>query len=331
MRDTNRAYPPRARTASPRRGRRAPPVNRSPQTGRRSQVRPRATMDRSPTARASPARAGPRRPRLSRRRSPAPRRGTAAGRRGALRHRRGHRPASTARSAPPRVSPRSASSLDRRRSRRASRPRRPVRTGAGPPASRESGRVHRHRRRVHAPGRRDAARPRQQPAHGRPRRSARARARCSRSVRRRPVAAGTDGGTAGDGRRRRDSSDRRGGRRAGPRRPPATVSAGSGSGVTWSRFAQQATSGLVFGSLLALASIGLSLIFGTTGLSNFAHGEQVTLGGILAYVGTSRRSGCRSWSAGDRSPSCSRRRPGWVQDRFLWHPLRSAGSGSRSA
>jgi branched-subunit amino acid ABC-type transport system permease component len=36
--------------------------------------------------------------------------------------------------------------------------------------------------------------------------------------------------------------------------------------------------------LLALASIGLSLVYGTTGLSNFAHAEQVTLGGLLAYT-----------------------------------------------
>ena len=38
-----------------------------------------------------------------------------------------------------------------------------------------------------------------------------------------------------------------------------------------------------FGLLLALASVGLSLIYGTTGLSNFAHGEQVSLGAMLAY------------------------------------------------
>ena len=46
---------------------------------------------------------------------------------------------------------------------------------------------------------------------------------------------------------------------------------------------QSAFSGLRLGLLLALASVGLSLIYGTTGLSNFAHAEQVTLGGILAY------------------------------------------------
>ena len=38
--------------------------------------------------------------------------------------------------------------------------------------------------------------------------------------------------------------------------------------------------GLNFGLLLALAAIGLSLIFGTTGLSNFAHAEMITFGGV---------------------------------------------------
>ena len=47
---------------------------------------------------------------------------------------------------------------------------------------------------------------------------------------------------------------------------------------------QRLVAGLIFGALLALASVGLSLIFGTTGLSNFAHGEAVTLGGITAWV-----------------------------------------------
>ena len=39
--------------------------------------------------------------------------------------------------------------------------------------------------------------------------------------------------------------------------------------------------GLNFGLLLALAAIGLSLIFGTTGLSNFAHAEMVTFGALM--------------------------------------------------
>ncbi|WP_350339743.1 branched-chain amino acid ABC transporter permease [Actinotalea lenta] len=52
------------------------------------------------------------------------------------------------------------------------------------------------------------------------------------------------------------------------------------------RVAQQLANGIVFGLLLALASVGLSLVYGTTGLSSFSHGEQVTLGAVTAYVFT---------------------------------------------
>ena len=41
--------------------------------------------------------------------------------------------------------------------------------------------------------------------------------------------------------------------------------------------------GLKLGAIIAMASIGLSLIFGVTGLVNFAHGELVTMGAVIAY------------------------------------------------
>ena len=42
--------------------------------------------------------------------------------------------------------------------------------------------------------------------------------------------------------------------------------------------------GLRFGLVIAIAGVGLSLIFGTTGLTNFAHGEMVTFGAVAAWV-----------------------------------------------
>lgn len=42
--------------------------------------------------------------------------------------------------------------------------------------------------------------------------------------------------------------------------------------------------GLRFGLIIAITGVGLSLIFGTTGLTNFAHGEMVTLGAIVAWA-----------------------------------------------
>ena len=43
---------------------------------------------------------------------------------------------------------------------------------------------------------------------------------------------------------------------------------------------QSGINGIFLGLLLALAALGLSLIFGTTGLTNFAHGELVTFGAL---------------------------------------------------
>ena len=42
--------------------------------------------------------------------------------------------------------------------------------------------------------------------------------------------------------------------------------------------------GLNFGLMLGLASIGLSLVYGTTGLSNFSHAELVTFGALMAFA-----------------------------------------------
>jgi neutral amino acid transport system permease protein len=42
--------------------------------------------------------------------------------------------------------------------------------------------------------------------------------------------------------------------------------------------------GLKLGLIIAMCAIGLSLIYGTTGLTNFAHGEAVTFGAVMAYL-----------------------------------------------
>ncbi|QZN84318.1 branched-chain amino acid ABC transporter permease [Cellulomonas sp. C5510] len=104
-----------------------------------------------------------------------------------------------------------------------------------------------------------------------------------------------------------------------------TGSSGSG-GFSWGRLAQQASSGLVFGVLLALASVGLSLIYGTTGLSNFAHGEQVTLGAIAAYVGV-QLGGLPLLVAGVLAVVVGAA-SGWLQDAGMWHPLRKRRVGT---
>jgi len=49
------------------------------------------------------------------------------------------------------------------------------------------------------------------------------------------------------------------------------------------RIAQRLVDGVRLGLIIAICSVGLSLIFGTTGLTNFAHGEMVTFGGLIAF------------------------------------------------
>jgi len=83
--------------------------------------------------------------------------------------------------------------------------------------------------------------------------------------------------------------------------------------------------GLNFGLLLALAAIGLSLVFGTTGLSNFAHAELVTFGGLMALLfGTV--FGLPIWLAILIALILSAGL-GYVNDAALWKPLRRRGMG----
>ena len=88
--------------------------------------------------------------------------------------------------------------------------------------------------------------------------------------------------------------------------------------------------GLKLGLLLALASLGLSLIYGTTGISNFAHAEQVTLGGIIAYglisVGLPGVGPMNLW-LGIVVTVIISAASGYLQDIVLWTPLRRRGLG----
>ena len=51
-------------------------------------------------------------------------------------------------------------------------------------------------------------------------------------------------------------------------------------------FLDQLANGLVLGTIIAISAVGLSLIFGVTGLVNFAHGDLLTLGAVFALVFT---------------------------------------------
>lgn len=83
--------------------------------------------------------------------------------------------------------------------------------------------------------------------------------------------------------------------------------------------------GLKYGLIIALAALGLSLVFGTTGLTNFAHGELITFGGIATYV-FNQTFGFPVIVAGILAVIVAAIF-GWVQDRGLWRPLRNRGTG----
>ena len=57
------------------------------------------------------------------------------------------------------------------------------------------------------------------------------------------------------------------------------------------RLASLVASGVRFGLVIALAAVGLSLIFGTTGLTNFAHGELIAFGAIATWYLNSNTGG----------------------------------------
>ncbi|MBC2900597.1 branched-chain amino acid ABC transporter permease [Streptomyces cupreus] len=94
------------------------------------------------------------------------------------------------------------------------------------------------------------------------------------------------------------------------------------------RLLQALIDGVQFGVIIAITAVGLSLIFGTIHLINFAHGEFVTIGATFAFFLNVSPTG-----------------PGWhlvpaaiaavlfgallggAVDRVIWRPLRRRGTG----
>lgn len=95
--------------------------------------------------------------------------------------------------------------------------------------------------------------------------------------------------------------------------------------TTTDRAIDLAVAGIRFGLIIAITSVGLSLIFGTTGLTNFAHGELVTFGGLMAYFLNVTLGIPLVWAAvlavvaGGAASG--------LLDRGVWRPLRRRGTG----
>ncbi|OLT05858.1 hypothetical protein BJF90_01025 [Pseudonocardia sp. CNS-004] len=108
-----------------------------------------------------------------------------------------------------------------------------------------------------------------------------------------------------------------------PGLPPAPSGPGSAAVL-----AQLTLAGIKFGAIIAITAIGLSLIFGTTHLINFAHGELVTIGAMAAFFLNAATIG-PGW---DLIPSALvaiaiGALVGAVLERALWRPLRIRGTG----
>ncbi|MFZ8948383.1 MAG: ABC transporter permease subunit [Ilumatobacteraceae bacterium] len=99
------------------------------------------------------------------------------------------------------------------------------------------------------------------------------------------------------------------------------------SEVTAIEWVQLLVDGLKLGLLLAMCSIGLSLIYGTTGLTNFAHGEMVTFGAMMAYL--FHVTGVFGWQSSLLVAAVFvlfiTGFAGGIFNQFVWRPLRRRG------
>lgn len=101
----------------------------------------------------------------------------------------------------------------------------------------------------------------------------------------------------------------------------------------WDRVVSLGYSGIHYGLIIALAALGLSLVFGTMGLINFSHGELVTFGAFAAVV--VNVTGIAVFGMDLRlhlliaTPVAVALGMlfGYLQDRFFWGWLRRRGTG----
>jgi branched-chain amino acid transport system permease protein len=92
------------------------------------------------------------------------------------------------------------------------------------------------------------------------------------------------------------------------------------------RFAQLFLEGIKFGAIIAITAVGLSLVFGTTRLINFAHGELVTIGAISAFWLSTSPGNLPLWLAAIGAIVLGALLGG-AMEAGLWRPMRKRGSG----
>ncbi len=84
--------------------------------------------------------------------------------------------------------------------------------------------------------------------------------------------------------------------------------------------------GVKFGLIIGMCAIGLSLIFGTTGLTNFAHGELVAFGAIVTWYMNATGPRLHLVLAGLFAVVLGALLAGALE-KGLWSPLRKRGTG----
>jgi branched-chain amino acid transport system permease protein len=88
--------------------------------------------------------------------------------------------------------------------------------------------------------------------------------------------------------------------------------------------------GVRYGLVIALCAVGLTLIYGTTGLVNFAHGELVTFGALIAWWASSGDAVHLPLILAAVIGFVATGVFGGLQDATIWQPLRRRRAGNVS-
>ena len=91
------------------------------------------------------------------------------------------------------------------------------------------------------------------------------------------------------------------------------------------RVIQLLLDGILYGLMIALGAVGMNLVFGTTGLTNFSQGELLSLGAFTALVFNT--AGLNIMIAAPIAIVFCAFVFGWGQNRILWRPLRRRKTG----
>jgi neutral amino acid transport system permease protein len=89
--------------------------------------------------------------------------------------------------------------------------------------------------------------------------------------------------------------------------------------------AQRGVNGLVSGSYFALGAVGLTLVYGTLKLVNFAHGDLLTFGAYMAFL-ANVTWGLPLVAAAAFAVVCAAAL-GIATERVMWRPMRAKGAG----